>query len=92
MNIGKIVNAAEEANFSITNFKMAKLSKADAEKLLEAHRAKPYFNDLANHLASDLVVALEVLAENCLAKVKDFVGSVRGQFGSDAIRGAVYGS
>jgi nucleoside-diphosphate kinase len=71
---------------------MAKLSKQDAERLFEAHRGKPYFNDLTTHAASDLVVAIEVLADNCIGKIRDFVAGARGQFGSDAVRSAVYGS
>ena len=71
---------------------MAKLGRQEAERLFEAHKGKPYFNDLANHATSDLVVAIEVLADNCISKIKDFVNSARGQFGSDSIRSAVYGS
>lgn len=90
--MGKIVNAIEEFGFSITNLKMAKLSKADAEKIYEQHKGKPYFNDLTTFVSSDLVLAVQVLTENCIAKVKDFVTSIRGQFASDQIKSAVYGS
>lgn len=92
MNIGKIINAVEEAGFSITNLKMAKLGKQEAERVFEGHRGKPYFNELTNHASSDLVVALEVLADNCISKIGSFVSSVRGQYGSDQIKAGVYGS
>lgn len=92
MNIGKIVNAVEEAGFSITNLKMAKLAKQDAERIFEGHRGKPYFNELTSLASSDLVLALEVLADNCIGKIKDFVAGAQRQFGSDPVRGAVYGS
>lgn len=71
---------------------MARLGRNEAELVLEAHRGRPYFGELAALLASDLVLALEVLAENCIAKVKDFVGSVRQKFGTDQAHPAVIGS
>jgi nucleoside-diphosphate kinase len=60
--------------------------------LYEQYRGKPFFNDLTNFVASDLVMALEVLTENCISKVKDFVSAIRGQFGTDQIKSAIYGS
>jgi nucleoside diphosphate kinase len=39
-----------------------------------------------------LVLAIEVLAENCINKIKDFVAGIRNQFGSDVVRSAIYGS
>ncbi len=56
--MGKIINAIEEFGFSITNLKMAKLSKADAEKIYEQHKGKPYFNELTTFVSSDLVLAV----------------------------------
>lgn len=60
--------------------------------MFEAQRGRPYFNELTNLVSSDLVVALEVLAENCINKIKDFVSGIRGQFGSDQVKAAIYGS
>ncbi|XP_031472577.1 uncharacterized protein LOC116244914 [Nymphaea colorata] len=56
------------------------------------HRGKPYYNELTSHATSDLVVAVEVLAENCINKIRDFTGSIRSQFGQDQVRSAIYGS
>jgi len=58
LNTGKIINTVEEQGFSITNLKMARLSRQEAEKFYEQHRGKPYFNDAVNLLSSDLVLAL----------------------------------
>lgn len=84
---------------------MAKLSKQDAEKFYEQHKGKPYFNEVVGFLSSDLVVAIEVLAENCIAKIKDLIGnpnpqkaksenksSIRAQFGESELKSAIYGS
>jgi nucleoside-diphosphate kinase len=58
LNLGKIINIIEEQGFSITNLKIARLNKQEAEKFYEQHRGKPYFNDVVNLLSSDLVLAL----------------------------------
>lgn len=71
---------------------MARLGRNEAEQVLEGHKGKPYFAELAALLASDLVLALEVLAENCIAKVKDLVSIVRSKFGTDLAHPAVLGS
>lgn len=89
---GKIINAAEEQGFTITNLKMAKLSRQEAERVLESGRGKSNFNDLAAHLSSDLVVAVELLTENCISRIQEFVRGIQQKFGSDPIKCAVLGS
>ena len=70
MQFGKIVNIVEESGLTISNFKMAKLSKQEAEKFCEAWRGKPQFNEMTSFISSDLVLAIEILSENCIGKVK----------------------
>jgi hypothetical protein len=47
---------------------------------------------LVNLVTSDLVLAIEVLSDNCLTKIKEIVGSLRREFGSDDSKPGVYGS
>lgn len=89
MQFGKIVNAIEESGLTISNFKLTKLSKQEAERFCEPHKGKQYFNDLTSLISSDLVLAIEVLAENCINKVRDLGSAIRQKFGSDQIRSAV---
>ena len=58
MQMGKIVNIVEEAGLTISNFKVAKLGKAEAEKFCEPHKGKPHFNEMVGFLSSDLVLAI----------------------------------
>ena len=92
LNAGKIINAAEEQAFTITNLKMARRNKQEAERLLEPMRGNPKYGEMVGHLCSDLVIAVEVLAENCVKRVQEFVGSMQNQYGSDPVKCAVVGS
>ena len=89
LQFGKIVNVIEESNLTISNFKIAKLSKQDAEKLCENQKGKSHYNDLVNFLSSDLVLGVEVLAENCISKVKEVGSAIRSKFASDQVKSAV---
>ena len=89
MQMGKIVNMIEESGLTISNFKIAKLGKVEAEKFCEAHKGKPHFNEMVNFLSSDLILAIEILAENAINKVRDVVGGIRAKFGSDQLKSAV---
>ena len=71
---------------------MAKLSRHEAERVLESGKGKQNFNDLANHLSSDLVVAVELLTENCITRIQEFIRGIQKQFGTDPIKCAVLGS
>lgn len=58
----------------------------------QSYRGKPQFNEQVGHLSSDLVLAIEILAENCIGKVNDLANSIRQKFGGDQIRSAVMAS
>lgn len=62
MSIGKIINMIEEDGFTISNIKMAKFTRQDAENFYAEHRGKPFFNTLVEFMSSDLVVGLELIA------------------------------
>ena len=92
MQLGKAINIIEESGLTISNFKMAKLSKQEAELLCQSSRGKPHFNEQVSHLSSDLVLAIEILSENCVGRVNELANSIRQKFGSDQIRSAVLAS
>lgn len=92
LQIGKIVNLIEERGFTLSSLKFVRLEKQDAEKFYLEHRGKPYFNQLIDYITSDIVVAIEVISDNCISKIKDVVNEVRKQFGQDQIKNAIHGS
>ena len=105
MNIGKIINIIEEAGFTISNIKMARFTQQDAEKFYAEHKGKPHFKSLVDYITSDLVVGLELVADNCVAKWKQLLGSsnpqsaksenpnsIRALFGQDGLKNSAHGS
>ena len=83
MQFGKIVNIVEESGLTISNFKIARLSKQEADRFCEPHKGKPQFNELTALLSSDLVLAIEVLSENAIGKVRDLANAIRSKYASD---------
>ena len=74
MNMGKIINMVEEQGFTISNIKMAKMTQQDAEKFYAEHKGKPFFKGLCDQMSSDLVVGMELVADNCVAKWRQLLG------------------
>lgn len=105
MNIGKIINMIEEDGFTISNIKMAKFSEQDAQQFYAEHKGKPFYNPLVQFMSSDLVVGLELVADDCISKWRKLLGptnpanaksespqSVRAKFGTAGERNAAHGS
>ena len=105
MNMGKIVNMIEEQGFTISNIKMAKMTPQDAEKFYAEHKGKPFFKGLVEQMSSDLVVGLELVADNCVAKWRQLLGptspsqakqespkSIRALYGEEGPKNAAHGS
>lgn len=105
MNIGKIINLIEESGFTIGNMKMAKMTRQEAELFYAEHKGKPFFDKLVDHMSSDLVVGLELIADDCISKWRSLLGptdsqtargqdpkSIRGLFGVDGTKNAAHGS
>ena len=96
---GKIINLIEEAGFTIGNVKMVRLTQAEAEKFYEEHRGKAFFRGLVEFVSSDLVVGLELIADNGVGRWRELrgdadpnkarleqPGSVRALFGEGGVR------
>lgn len=68
----------------------------DAHTFYGEHKGKPFFEKLIKFVTSDLVVGLELVADDCVTKWRNFIGptnslvakqdapnSIRGRFGTD---------
>lgn len=82
---------------------MARMTQQDAEKFYAEHRGKPFYKDLIAHMSSDLVVGLQLIADNCVSKWRSLLGppkdaksespnSIRAQFGTEYVKNAAHGS
>ena len=83
---------------------MSKFSQVQqADEFYAEHRGKPFFSDLTNYMASDVVTGMELVKENAIATFRDVIGptdpaeakatarnSVRAHFGADGMRNAIH--
>eukprot|EP00744_Colponema_vietnamica_P001880 GILI01003054.1.p1 GENE.GILI01003054.1~~GILI01003054.1.p1 ORF type:complete len:376 (+),score=110.48 GILI01003054.1:153-1280(+) len=103
--IGKIVDAIYRDGFVISKLKMVRLTPADAQEFYAEHQGKPFFNTLISFMTRDVVVAMELVADNAVQKWRSLIGptnpenarreaptSLRARFGSDGTQNAVHGS
>jgi len=73
-NIGKILTKIQKEGFKIGNLKMARFSRKDAETFYAEHLGKHFFENLMSFMTSGLVVGMELIADNCIKKWRNFIG------------------
>lgn len=99
---GDIISIVLRNRFKITRLLMRRFSREQAEKFYEVHRERPFYDDLVEYIISGPVVAMEVEAENAVARVRELIGStnpeeaspgsIRWMYGSSIQNNAVHGS
>ncbi|MFD2261355.1 nucleoside-diphosphate kinase [Lacibacterium aquatile] len=72
---GKINARFEEAGLRIVGQKRVWLSKAQAEKFYEVHKARPFFNDLVGFMISGPVVLQVLEGDNAVARNREIMGA-----------------
>lgn len=73
--IGKIYTCFENAGFHVVAAKMMHLSKEQAEKFYDIHRARPFFNDLVKFMMSGPVMVQVLQSDNAVLKHRDIMGA-----------------
>ena len=69
------------------------MTQQDAEFFYGQHKGRPFYKDLISHMSSDLVVGMELIADNCISKWRNMLGppkdakinnpnSIRAQYGT----------
>ena len=99
---GKIVARFEEEGLVVRGMKRHQLSRAQAERFYEVHKARPFFESLCTFMCSGPVVVMCLEGENAIARNRDIMGAtdpkkaaagtIRALFGDDIEKNAVHGS
>ena len=99
---GKINSYIEKAGLKIVAQKMIQLSKHDAEKFYEIHKARPFFNDLVGFMISGPVIVQILKGENAVEKYREImgatnpenadIGTIRRDFSESIEANSVHGS
>jgi nucleoside-diphosphate kinase len=100
--IGKIYTCFENAGLKIIAAKMQHLSKDQAERFYEVHKARSFFNDLVKFMISGPVLVSVLEGENAVLKHREIMGAtnpkeaapntIRALYANSIDENAVHGS
>lgn len=100
--IGEVIRRYESNGLKISEVKMTRLTKEQAEKFYDVHRDKPFFKDLIGFMTSGHVVPMVVEGADAISRVRDIMGAtdyrkalpgtIRADFARDITKNIVHGS
>lgn len=103
--IGKIIDAINQNGFKISKLKMSKFTDKTSSEFYAEHIDRPFFPNLQSFITSDVVVGMELVADNAITRWRKTIGptsteraiseaphSIRALFGTDNTKNAVHGS
>jgi nucleoside-diphosphate kinase len=73
--IGKIVGRFEEEGLRISAMQMRWLSRREAEGFYAVHKARPFFGELCDYMASGPVVVMVLEGKDAIKKNRDIMGA-----------------
>ncbi len=99
---GDILKRVEASDLSIVAMCKLQLSRADAEKFYDVHKARPFFSGLCDYMTSGPVVVMVLQGENAITRWRGLMGAtdpkkadpgtIRRDFGIDVEQNATHGS
>ena len=100
--VGDIYMRFANNGLKVVAARMMHLSRAEAEKFYEMHKARPFFNDLVTFMISGPVMVQVLEGENAIMKYRDLMGAtnpkeakpgtLRAEFADSIDANAVHGS
>jgi len=102
LHSGTIIDLIERNGFYIRDMKKLQLTTEQAQTFYEAHKDKPFFDELVAYITSGPIIAMVLEKDNAIADwrtvmgatdpEKAEIGSLRYMFGSHIGRNTVHGS
>src|SRR5216683_7332971 len=99
---GDILKRVEASSLSIVAMRKLQLSRADAEKFYDVHKARPFFSGLCDYMTSGPVVVMVLQGENAITRWRGLMGAtdpkkadpgtIRRDFGIDVEQNSTHGS
>ena len=81
VNAGKIVDAFSRSQLTISALKMIQLTATTAAELYDKERGQTYFSNLIEPLCQAPIIAVEVVGDGSIEKLKQIVGPLRARYG-----------
>ena len=73
-NMGKIIDAIYQNGFKISKLKMSRFTDKTSSIFYGEHIGKPFFPNMQKFITSDLVVGMELVAENAIDQWRALIG------------------
>lgn len=99
---GDILKRIEASGLKIAALRKLHLSRADAEKFYDVHKARPFFNGLCDYMTSGPVVVAVLQGDGSIVRWRQLMGAtdpkkaepgtIRKDFGVDVEQNATHGS
>jgi nucleoside-diphosphate kinase len=99
---GDILKRIEASGLTIVAMRKIELSRADAEKFYDVHKARPFFSGLCDYMTSGPVVLAVLQGDKAISRWRQLMGAtdpkkadagtIRKDFGIDVEQNATHGS
>ena len=99
---GDILKRIESSELKIVGLRRIQLSRADAERFYDVHKAKPFFKGLCDYMTSGPVVVAVLQGESAITKWRQLMGAtdpkkadpgtIREELGIDVEQNSTHGS
>lgn len=99
---GDIIKRIEGAGLKIRGMRLMHLSRAQAERFYDVHKARPFFGSLCEYMTSGPVVVMMLEGDKAIARWRELMGAtdpakanpgtIRKDFGQNIEQNAVHGS
>jgi nucleoside-diphosphate kinase len=99
---GDILKRIEASGLTIVAMRKIQLSRADAEKFYDVHKARPFFSGLCDYMTSGPVVLAVLQGDKAISRWRQLMGAtdpkkadagtIRKDFGIDVEQNATHGS
>jgi nucleoside-diphosphate kinase len=99
---GDIIKRIEASELKISAMRLMHLSRAQAERFYEVHKARPFYGTLCEYMSSGPVVVMVLEGDNAITRWRELMGAtdpakakagtIRKDFGQNIEQNAVHGS
>ena len=99
---GDIIKRIEASGLKIRGMRLMHLSRGQAERFYEVHKARPFYADLCTYMTSGPVIVMVLEGDKAITRWRELMGAtdpakasagtIRKDFGENIERNAVHGS
>ena len=99
---GDIIKRIEASGLKIRGMRLMHLSRNQAERFYEVHKARPFYGDLCTYMTSGPVIVMVLEGDNAITRWRELMGAtdpakanpgtIRKDFGQNIEQNAVHGS